>query len=85
VAEQLSARQIVRQRLAALIEQHPDMEIPDIADLFAHNLVEQDRNLVELFLASEARNIMAYELRAKTAQIRQGIFASLEIQSRCTG
>jgi hypothetical protein len=57
------------------------MGIPELADQFARTLPDQDRHLVELFLASEARNIMAYELRARSSQVRNQMFASLDIKN----
>ena len=65
VAEHRSARAIIRERLAQLVADYPDRAAPEIADMFARTLPDEDRHLVELFLASEARNILTWELRAQ--------------------
>lgn len=72
-------RVVVRAKLAELAEQHPELTAGEAADLFGRQLPQEDRALVEAFLASEARNMFAYELRAQFSRVRGQIFAAIEL------
>jgi hypothetical protein len=75
----LSARARFRAHLEALVEQHPELSSGEIADLVAQTLPEEDRGLVTQFLSSEARNILAWELRSQFMRTRQGIFGVIDL------
>lgn len=75
-----------RQRFRALLEQmtteHPAMSAGELADLVAETLPDDDMQLVQEFLASEARTILAYELRAKFSQTRNRIYQTFDLRNR---
>lgn len=77
-----AARATLRQRLAEAVEANPELTAPELADLFARTLPDADRPLVEQFLAAEARNILAWELRAQFSRVRRGIFAALDLTNK---
>ena len=78
---QRSARARVRATLKQLMQDNPDMSAPELADYFARTLPSQDRELVEAFLAAEARNILAFEFRAQISLNRREMFAALDVPS----
>lgn len=75
-----------RVRFRALLEQmmneHPEMSTGELADYAATRLPEEDRQLVEAFLASEARTILAFELRIHHSKARHSIFSAIAIHDQ---
>lgn len=74
-----NARAEFRARLAAFAEEHSGLSAGEAAEQFGGSLPDQDRELVNEFLTTEARNILAWELRAQFSRNRAGIFAALDI------
>lgn len=74
-----------RQRFVALLRQarddHPDMSAPDLADEIAATLPDEDRDLVEAYLATEARNILALELGRQITTNRNQIFHVFDLKN----
>jgi hypothetical protein len=64
-----------------LVEQHPELTTGQLADLIGQTLPESDRELVGEFLSAEARNILAWELRAQFSRNRQGIYGVLDFNN----
>lgn len=79
--ERVSARAQFKARLAAFAEEHHELSAGEAAELFGRSLPDQDRNLVNEFLTGEARNILAWELRASFSRTRQGVFAAMDVMN----
>lgn len=82
---ELSPRARLRRVLEDLVADHPEMSTADLAELVGRTLPEQDAQLVEEFLAAEAHQILAMELRMHFQQNRAGIFGTLDIHGRQPG
>jgi hypothetical protein len=78
----LTPRQRFRQIIEDLLAEHPEMSTADLADLVATTLPTEDAELVEAFLAAEARQILAWEVRAHVAQNRGQIMHVIDIHGR---
>jgi len=74
-----SARARFRALLSDLVEAHPELSSGELAELVGRTLPDEDRHLVADFLTAEARNILAWELRAHFVRNRQGIYAALDL------
>lgn len=74
-----SPRAALRAKLIEAVEENPDMPAPELADKIAKQLLSRHKSLVEAYLAMEARNILAYELRAHQSQIRNRIYSAISI------
>ncbi len=74
-----------RQRLVALLreerEANPDLSNSELADDIAATLPDEDRALVEAYLASEARNILALELNRVTVSNRRQIMQVFDLKN----
>jgi hypothetical protein len=74
-----------RQRLVALLrgarDDHPDLSPGELADEIAATLPDEDRELVEAYLASEARNILALELSRQVTANRNQIFQVFDLKN----
>lgn len=79
VVEPRNARAEFRARLASFAEEHPELDSGKAAEQFARSLPDEDRTLVNDFLSAEARNILAWEMRAQFSRTRAGVFAALDI------
>jgi hypothetical protein len=62
-----------------MMADHPEMSAGELADFVSTTLPDDDRELVQQFLNSEARTILAFEVRARHAQNRTGIFNTIDI------
>lgn len=80
-SERIGARQRFRQLLEQVTDEHPEMNSGEIADYVARTLPATDLSLVEEFLASEARAILAMVVLRHHAQTRHGIFTTIGIQN----
>lgn len=72
-------RSAFRAKLAAFAEEHADLSTGELADMFGQALPDEERALVADFLSAEARNILAWELRAQFSRTRHGVFAAMDI------
>jgi hypothetical protein len=74
-----------RQRFVALLREardnHPDLSPGELADEIAATLPDEDRELVESYLASEARNILALELSRQDLTNRAQIFHVFDLKN----
>jgi hypothetical protein len=68
-----------RALLALMVENHPELSSGELAELVGRTLPDEDRHLVSEFLTSEARNILAWEMRAQFVRTRQGIYSVLDL------
>lgn len=80
--EVLSPRARFRALLENQMQEHPDLSTAELADAIAETLPDDDRQLVQDFLASEARMILALEIRARVVQHRQQIFNAINIHDQ---
>jgi hypothetical protein len=74
-----TARARFRAHLELLVARHPELDSGELADLVGQTLPDSDRTLVGEFLAAEARNILAWEMRAQFVRTRHGIYSVLDI------
>jgi hypothetical protein len=77
----LTARARFRAHLESLVQIHPELNSGELADLIGQTLPDSDRELVGEFLSAEARNILAWEMRAQFVRTRQGIYGVLDINN----
>jgi hypothetical protein len=75
----LTARARFRAHLETLVQRHPELSAGELADLVGQTLPDSDRELVEEFLSAEARNILAWEMRAQFSRTRQGVYRVLDL------
>jgi len=81
-ADILTPRQRLRQILEDLYADHPEMSTAELADLAASTLPNEDADLVQAFLAAEARQILAWEVRTHMAQNRSKIMQVIDLHGR---
>lgn len=81
-AIEVNPRQRFRQLLEDMSAEHPELGAGELADLVGRTLPQEDVIFVQQFLTSEARTILAYELRMHFAQNRNSIFSTIDIQNR---
>ena len=79
--EELTPRQRFRELLRSAQEEHPELSAPELADRIAATLPDDDRELVEQFLSSEARNIIAWELGRQIQAVRSGMYVAIDLRN----
>lgn len=80
--QDIPPRQRFRMRLQQALEDHPDMGAPELADLVATTLPTEEPELVQAFLSSEARNIIAWEISRQITSSRSQIFQAIDLTNR---